>query len=441
MSATHRVLDLIDTRKFSATITASEYTGEYLHNITAEAVRKVLADATDQAASTKTQTSAAEAAAAAIGLITDQSASAVSIAATAAAEALQELLNSINAQGKEHERNAAAAQRTLHAFETDRYGLPAQREPANIQESPEKNGGETVSGSVVSGNTEADGNAETGHPSGSSARNEPHQSGEDADDPSATGTDDPNAIQVHTQDQEALHKHPAEAPQEDAEEQDSEAEDEKAPEKTPDLLHLLPSELMEFTRDERGLPAPTAEEAQRFFANLRGGANPDCGHCPSNKTKKLPSSKDDQYYCNDCHSVFTIKTNTLLGGSKVTLYHWVQAIYLYASNPAGTTGESFAATLGTGATNSRRMLQSIRTAFSRGGDPVLNLIRPVIHKQRAQNGHANGKKCPPEGGMRGTNQPCPNCHAHGTKFDDEGQEICIMCDRPVTADKPDPATA
>ena len=130
-----------------------------------------------------------------------------------------------------------------------------------------------------------------------------------------------------------------------------------------------------------------------------------------------------------------------MGGSKVPLQQWAQATYLYASDPEGTKPETLTNTLHSSSTGSRRMLQAIKVAFEREGDPLLNLSRPVLrHPQDAQNGSKNnGVKpngnCPaPEGGMRGTNQPCPHCKGRGTKYDDNQQEICIMCDRPVNAE-------
>ena len=72
---------------------------------------------------------------------------------------------------------------------------------------------------------------------------------------------------------------------------------------------------------------PTEEAATEWFESVIWPEGRHCPKCGSERTGEA-SHKKMPYWCTDCRSYFSVKTNTPLANSKVPMRKWVIAIYL-----------------------------------------------------------------------------------------------------------------
>ena len=78
---------------------------------------------------------------------------------------------------------------------------------------------------------------------------------------------------------------------------------------------------------------PTEEAARTWFESIMW---PDgemaCLKCGSTNAYRVRSGKPQPYRCRDCKQYFSLKTNTALAGSNLTLRRWAFGIYLVVTN-------------------------------------------------------------------------------------------------------------
>lgn len=81
------------------------------------------------------------------------------------------------------------------------------------------------------------------------------------------------------------------------------------------------------------------EDARVKLECIRWQGNPVCPHCGSSRVNK--HSATHSYHCGKCKKYFTVRTGTIMEGSKVPLHKWIRAIRIlheYPSIPAELLG-------------------------------------------------------------------------------------------------------
>ncbi len=72
---------------------------------------------------------------------------------------------------------------------------------------------------------------------------------------------------------------------------------------------------------------PNEEAAIKWFEGIVWPEGRVCPHCGSKRTCNA-SHRKMPYWCSDCRSYFSVKTNTPISNSKVPMQKWCIAIYL-----------------------------------------------------------------------------------------------------------------
>ena len=92
-----------------------------------------------------------------------------------------------------------------------------------------------------------------------------------------------------------------------------------------------------------------------------------CPHCGSTRTGKA-SHKKMPYWCTDCRSYFSIKTNTLIANSKVPMQKWCIAIYVCLTSPTGVSSMKLHRDIKVSQPTAWFMLRRIREAWMNESD-------------------------------------------------------------------------
>ncbi len=87
------------------------------------------------------------------------------------------------------------------------------------------------------------------------------------------------------------------------------------------------------------------EQSERWFERERWGDEPRCAHCDSENVGciKHPTMP---YRCRDCRKYFSVRTNSLMHGSKISYQKWAIAIHYMASHPKGISSVQLGKALG-----------------------------------------------------------------------------------------------
>ncbi len=113
---------------------------------------------------------------------------------------------------------------------------------------------------------------------------------------------------------------------------------------------------------------PTEDAAREWFESI---AWPDgemaCLKCGSANAYRVKSGKPQPYRCRDCRSYFSLKTNTALAGSNLTLRQWAYGIYLVVTNLKSVSSMKLHRDLGVTQKTAWFMLHRIRETWG-GGD-------------------------------------------------------------------------
>ncbi len=81
---------------------------------------------------------------------------------------------------------------------------------------------------------------------------------------------------------------------------------------------------------------PSDEAAERWFVETRWPDGIRCVHCDSDNILTVKSRKPQPYRCRSCRKHFSVRTNTLMHGSKLGLQVWAIAYYLMSTGIKGT---------------------------------------------------------------------------------------------------------
>ena len=109
---------------------------------------------------------------------------------------------------------------------------------------------------------------------------------------------------------------------------------------------------------------PTEESAASWFESImwRTGEMA-CLKCGSTNCYRVKSGKPQPYRCRDCRSYFSLKTNTALAGSNLTLRQWAYGIYLVVTNRKSVSSMKLHRDLGVTQKTAWFMLRRIRETW------------------------------------------------------------------------------
>lgn len=76
---------------------------------------------------------------------------------------------------------------------------------------------------------------------------------------------------------------------------------------------------------------PTEERAVEYIEHIRWPGNIICPFCQNNKVYKGKNIKRP-YKCKDCSARFSVKTDTIMEGSNISIKHWLYIMYVMYIN-------------------------------------------------------------------------------------------------------------
>lgn len=110
---------------------------------------------------------------------------------------------------------------------------------------------------------------------------------------------------------------------------------------------------------------PTEESAVEYFAQKRWSGHVSCPYCGSLKTYK--GTGKQPYKCGDCNHKFTVKTGTIMEGSKVDIRTWLLAMHIMGTSRKGISSIKLSKELGVTQKSAWYMAHRIREACKETG--------------------------------------------------------------------------
>lgn len=110
----------------------------------------------------------------------------------------------------------------------------------------------------------------------------------------------------------------------------------------------------------------TEHKAVNWLEGVRWGESHVCAHCGCVENINKSKSKKFTYWCCNCHKQFTVKTNTIMHSSKLSMKKWVVAIYYLLTARKGISSMQLSKELGITQKSAWFMLQRIRESCKQG---------------------------------------------------------------------------
>lgn len=112
---------------------------------------------------------------------------------------------------------------------------------------------------------------------------------------------------------------------------------------------------------------PTEEAATKWFEEVVWPDGRHCPKCGSTRTREA-SHKKMPYWCSDCRSYFSVKTNTAMQSSKIPMRKWAIAIYLCLTSLKSVSSMKLQRDIGVSQPTAWFMLHRIRKAWGGEGE-------------------------------------------------------------------------
>lgn len=113
------------------------------------------------------------------------------------------------------------------------------------------------------------------------------------------------------------------------------------------------------------------DRTEGFFAKSRWPDGVRCPFCDSDKIAERPTRKPQPFRCKTrgCRKDFSVKTGTVMHGSKLPLSIWALAIYILTNHPKGESSNHLRSDLGVSYTTAWHMLHRIRETWDTYENP------------------------------------------------------------------------
>ena len=110
---------------------------------------------------------------------------------------------------------------------------------------------------------------------------------------------------------------------------------------------------------------PDNESAEKWLEEQRWGESIRCPKCNSDNVKfNKGKSRKEPYRCGDCRAFYSVRTDTILHKSKVSLREWVFAMYFISTSLKGVSSMKLHKDLGRTQKTAWLLAQKIREGFS-----------------------------------------------------------------------------
>ena len=112
---------------------------------------------------------------------------------------------------------------------------------------------------------------------------------------------------------------------------------------------------------------PTERDARLWFEEIRWGEDgrvcPSLD-CESTRTRRVPNRTPAPYWCSDCRSYFSVRTNTPMQASNLPLRTWLFAAYRLVTSPKGVSSMQLHRELGINQSHAWHLGHRIREAWN-----------------------------------------------------------------------------
>ena len=112
---------------------------------------------------------------------------------------------------------------------------------------------------------------------------------------------------------------------------------------------------------------PTEEAATEWFESIIWPDGRHCPKCGSVRTREA-SHRKMPYWCSDCRSYFSVKTETAMQASKIPMRKWAVAIYLCLTSLKSVSSMKLSRDIGVKQATAWFMLHRIRQAWAEDDD-------------------------------------------------------------------------
>lgn len=108
---------------------------------------------------------------------------------------------------------------------------------------------------------------------------------------------------------------------------------------------------------------PDDKTAEEWIVNNRWPNVVRCPHCDSDNVKEGAAHPTMPFRCNSCKKQFSVKTGTVMHGSKVGYQNWVIALHLVTTSLKGVSSMKLHRDLGVSLKTAWHMLNRIRESY------------------------------------------------------------------------------
>ena len=118
-------------------------------------------------------------------------------------------------------------------------------------------------------------------------------------------------------------------------------------------------------------------KAEAWFINERWPNGVRCPDCDCDRVQARPTRKPQPFRCKACRSDFSVKTGSIMHGSKLPLTTWGVAMYLLTTNLKGVSSVKLHRDLGITQKAAWHLAHRIRKAWGSDNEPFIGPIESM----------------------------------------------------------------